>query len=93
MQPDPELYKKLRVNGSLEKILKNIEIFNKIKEKHYPKSKIITRVSGVKVNEQQSFDSMKKLWSGLVDQVAFVDYNPWESVYSTPKNDIVKPCS
>jgi|MDTC01.2.fsa_nt_gb wyosine [tRNA(Phe)-imidazoG37] synthetase (radical SAM superfamily) len=90
---DPELYKKLRVNGSLEKILKNIEIFNKIKEKHYPKSKIITRVSGVKVNEQQSFDSMKKLWSGLVDQVAFVDYNPWESVYSTPKNDIVKPCS
>jgi wyosine [tRNA(Phe)-imidazoG37] synthetase (radical SAM superfamily) len=90
---DPELYKKLRVNGSLEKILKNIEIFNKIKERHYPKSKIITRVSGVKVNEQQSFDSMKKLWSGLVDQVAFVDYNPWESVYSTPKNDIVKPCS
>jgi MoaA/NifB/PqqE/SkfB family radical SAM enzyme len=90
---DPELYKKLRVNGSLEKILKNIEIFNKIKEKHYPKSKIITRVSGVKVNEQQNFESMKKLWSGLVDQVAFVDYNPWESVYSTPKNDIVKPCS
>tara|TARA_B100001093_G_scaffold71799_1_gene62366 strand:- start:5738 stop:6922 length:1185 start_codon:yes stop_codon:yes gene_type:complete len=90
---DPELYKKLRVNGSLEKILKNIEMFNKIKEKNYPKSKIITRVSGVKVNEQQNFDSMKKLWSGLVDQVAFVDYNPWESVYTTPKNDIIKPCS
>ena len=90
---EPELYKKLRVNGNLNKILKNIEMFNRIKEKHYKKSKIITRVSGVKVNNEQNFESMKKLWSGLVDQVAFVDYNPWESVYTSPKNDIDKPCS
>lgn len=90
---DPELYKKLRVNGSLKKILKNIEMFNNIKEKQYSNSKIITRVSGVKVNNEQNFDSMKKLWGSLVDQVAFVDYNPWESVYTSPKNEIKKPCS
>ena len=36
---------------------------------------------------------MIKLWSGLVDQVAFVDYNPWENSYQKPSNDIQEPCS
>ena len=30
---DIETYKRLRVNGSLEKVLKNLELFNNIKEK------------------------------------------------------------
>lgn len=36
---------------------------------------------------------MVKLWGGLVNQVAFVDYNPWENTYLKPKNDIVEACS
>ena len=36
---------------------------------------------------------MKKFWGVLVDQVAFVDYNPWENSYEKEKNDIIKPCS
>ena len=90
---DEKLYSKLRVNGSLSKILKNIELFNKIKDSQYPGSKIITRVSGVKVSEAQSFSDMEKLWGGLVDQVAFVDYNPWENSYEKDSNEIIEPCS
>ena len=90
---DEKLYAKLRVNGKLDKVLKNIELFNNIKEKKYKKNKIITRVSGVKVNNEQSIDSMVNLWGGLVDQVAFVDYNPWENVYDSKENNIKKPCS
>ena len=30
---------------------------------------------------------------GLVDQVAFVDYNPWENSYEKISNDIKEPCS
>ena len=78
---DPELYKKLRVNGSLETTLKNIKLFNQIKDKLYSKNKIITRVSGVKFSKEQNFDNMMSLWGELVDQVAFVDYNPWENSY------------
>ena len=44
-------------------------------------------------NDKQNFDEMIKLWSGLVDQVAFVDYNPWENSYQKPSNDIQEPCS
>ncbi len=90
---DKELYAKLRVNGNLDTILRNIENFNKIKETKYSEKKIITRVSGVKVDNNQDIDSMQKLWKDLVDQVAFVDYNPWENVYGRDHNSITKPCS
>ncbi len=90
---DSDLYSKIRVNGKLEKVLKNIQNFKRIREKHYARSKIITRVSGVKINDQQNFTEMKKLWSELVDQVAFVDYCQWENVYKMRSNEILKPCS
>lgn len=90
---DEQLYEKLRVNGSFQEIIKNIKLFKLIREKHYPKAKIITRVSGVKVNQSQNFEDMKNFWNEVVDQVAFVDYCPWEDVYSSKKNDLKKPCT
>ncbi len=90
---EEKLYSELRVNGNLKKVLKNIENFQKIKNTQYPKTSIITRVSGVKFNEKQDFNKMIKLWNGLVDQVAFVDYNPWENSYEKEPNNIEEPCS
>ncbi len=90
---DENTYKKLRVNGDLKKVLNNLELFNTIKEKYYPETNIITRVSGVKVSDDQNFDDMKSIWGGLVDQVAFVNYNPWENSYDKENNEIIEPCS
>ena len=90
---DEKLYAKLRVNGKLSTVLKNIERFHNIKEKQYSNKKMITRVSGVKFSKEQNFDDMKNLWQGLVDQVAFVEYNPWENSYDKSHNEIVEPCS
>jgi len=90
---DEKLYSKLRVNGSLKKVLNNIENFNKIKDNHYKDSKIITRVSGVKYSDDQNFEDMEKLWGNLVRQVAFVNYNPWENSYEKEANSITEPCS
>ncbi len=90
---DENTYKKLRVNGDLKKVLGNLELFNTIKEKYYPETNIITRVSGVKVSDDQNFDDMKSIWGGLVDQVAFVNYNPWENSYDKESNEIIEPCS
>ena len=55
----------------------------------YSTNSIISRVSGVKFSDEQNFDEMIKLWNGLVDQVAFVEYNPWENSYNKPTNNIV----
>lgn len=87
------LYGKLRVGGKLDKVLANIELFQKIRTEHYSDSKIITRVSGVKYCEEQNLAEMEKTWGGLVDQVAFVNYNPWENVYETAPTGIEPPCS
>ena len=87
------LYSKLRVNGSLSKVLKNIENFKRIHETKYANNPIISRVSGVKFNNEQNFNSMEKIWGDLVDQVAFVNYNSWENSYNKPPNGIVEPCS
>lgn len=90
---DEELYAKLRVNGRLDKVLENVRMFSDIKAKHYPQSRTITRVSGVKFSDQQNFVDIEKFWSEYVDQVAFVDYNPWVSVYDAKPTAIDAPCS
>ena len=91
---EENLYSQLRVNGSLNKTLKNIELFSKIREKHYSDSKLITRVSGVMYDrENQDIDSMVQLWGSLVDQVSFVNYCPWENIYKAEPNNIKEPCS
>ena len=87
------LYSQLRVGGKLEIVLANIERFQRIRTTQYADAGLITRVSGVKVSATQNIQSMQKLWGDLVDQVAFVEYNPWENTYKQPVNDILTPCS
>jgi len=87
------LYSRLRVNGSLDRVVRNVELFYNIKEKYYPSSRLITRVSGVRYDSSQNMEEMESFWSDYVDQVAFVDYNPWENVYDTDKTRINTPCS
>ena len=87
------LYSQLRVKGNLERVLTNIRRFQEIQKRDYPDSKMITRVSGVKYSVDQDINEMEQLWGDLVDQVAFVDYNPWENTYQQPLNDVLTPCS
>jgi radical SAM protein with 4Fe4S-binding SPASM domain len=87
------LYSQLRVKGNLDRVLTNIRRFQEIQIRDYPDSKMITRVSGVKYSKDQDINEMEQLWGNLVDQVAFVDYNPWENTYEQPINEVTTPCS
>lgn len=87
------LYSKLRVGGKLSVVLANVERFQRIRKTLYPDSRIITRVSGVKFDDRQDLDSMQKLWGDLADQVAFVNYNPWENSYLRDLTKVNAPCS
>ena len=87
------LYSRLRVNGNLDRVVRNVELFYNIKEKYYPSSRLITRVSGVRYDSSQNMEEMESFWSDYVDQVAFVDYNPWENVYDANKTGVNSPCS
>ena len=90
---EKEEYAKIRVNGNLDKVVKNLEMFNNIKDKYYKKSKLITRVSGVNFSSSQSFDNMLKFWNSYVDQIVFVKYNPWENSYLSPETNVNEACS
>lgn len=86
-------YGKLRVGGDLKKVLAKVELFSQIRAKHYPNSRMITRVSGVKVPGSSGLDEMEAFWGKFVDQVAFVNYNPWENAYEAPLSGVETPCS
>lgn len=90
---DADLYASLRVNGKLERVMENVRRFAEIKARYYPNSRTITRVSGVRYSDKQDFASIESFWGDYVDQVAFVNYHPWESAYESEPNGITKPCS
>jgi len=65
-----------------------------IKERDYPESRMITRVSGVAFDrDRQDHAKIEAFWREFVDQVAFVDYNPWENAYDNEPNGITEACS
>ena len=86
-------YSRFRVGGRLERVVKNIKRFHEIREKQYAHSTTISRVSGVKVPGSDDIDHMEHFWGDWVDQVSFVDYNPWENTYQQPVNNITTACS
>jgi organic radical activating enzyme len=90
---DPDLYARLRVRGELQRVLDNVRRFAEIRAKHYPNSRTLTRISGVQYSQEQDFAAVEAFWHEYVDQVAFVDYNPWESAYEVPANGLTTPCS
>ncbi|MFM8878804.1 MAG: radical SAM/SPASM domain-containing protein [Verrucomicrobiota bacterium] len=91
---DPVTYPQLRVNGNFGKVMGNIRRFMEIKEREYPDSRTITRVSGVAFDrERQDHVAIESFWSEFVDQVAFVDYNPWENTYDNAANGVDEACS
>jgi wyosine [tRNA(Phe)-imidazoG37] synthetase (radical SAM superfamily) len=89
---DKESYEKIRVKGKFEKLLKNLETLKKAKE-NFKNCKTVIRVSGVRINEEQSLEDMSKVYSDMCDAITYVKYVPWESSYNNPVNDIKEPCS
>ena len=92
-EKDKESYEKIRVNAKFEEIMKNLEQLKNIREKHYNKSKLMIRISGVKINNKQNFEDINSFYKEFADEIALVNYNPWESAYDNPENEIKDPCS
>ena len=90
---DKESYEKIRINGNFDKTIKNLELFNNIRDKHYNRNDKIVRISGVKICKNQNISDMKKKWGNLADIIAFTNYTPWESSYENEINNITSACS
>ena len=88
-----ETYEKVRVKGRFDQVLQNIINFNKLRNEEYKQSKCITRISGVKVLEEQDIDQMTSFWKEHVDEVAIKPATPrWDS-YNNEKYYKKEPCT
>ena len=78
-------YESIRVKGIFENVLNNIIKFKDIRDREYPDSKCVTRISGVKVNKEQDTIKFKEFWQKYVDHVVMVEMeNRWDT-YHNPK--------
>jgi len=88
-----EEFESLRVGANFEKVLENIKKFVEIKEKNYPDSRIVTRISGVKMLDEQDPEKFKEFWENIVDFVVMVNALPKWDLYSNSKEEMSKsPC-
>ncbi|MDB3873563.1 SPASM domain-containing protein [Pelagibacteraceae bacterium] len=72
--PYREEFNKIRVKGDYDKVLTNIKNFMRLK-KELKSDTPITRVQMVLMKENQSqWEDFKKLFDGVVDTIAWVDY-------------------
>ena len=79
-----EEFESLRVGANFEKVLNNIKLFKEIKEKEYPNSLCITRISGVNVGKQDPI-KFKEFWEKYVDYVVMVKMLDRWDVYNNPE--------
>jgi radical SAM protein with 4Fe4S-binding SPASM domain len=87
-----ETYESIRVKGKFEEVVNNIKNFNKIRKNEFPNSKTTTRISGVKVNNNQDINQMTDFWERYVDQVSIKSAIPRWDTYNNKINNITKPC-
>lgn len=92
-EKNKENYERIRVNANFDKIMENLELLKNIREKNYKNSKLRIRISGVKINSKQNAEDMNNFYNEFADEIALVNYDPWESAYENPENDIKDPCS
>ena len=92
-EKNKENYEKIRVNAKFEKIMRNLDLLKNIREKKYKNSKIKIRISGVKINTEQNVEEMNQFYKEFADEIALVDYLPWESAYDNEINNIEAECS
>ena len=92
-EKDKATYEKIRVNANFDKIMKNLELLKNIRKKNYSNSKIRVRISGVKINTNQNVKDMNKFYNEFADEITLVNYDPWQSSYENPTNEIEEPCT
>ena len=90
---DKKLYEEIRVKGKFDRVIDNIKMFNRIKDEHYPESKIMTTASGVFFHEDQDSKSYTDFFSKLVDNVAAVNIeNRWNTYANETHPETDTPC-
>lgn len=83
-----EEFESLRVGANFEEVLSNIKKFKEIKEKFYPNSRCVTRISGVQVSDKQNPKKFQEFWEQYVDFVVMVKMLTRWDLYKNSKDQM-----
>ena len=90
---EKRLYEEIRVRGNFDDVLRNVRMFQEIRSKHYPDSKLRTRVSGMFLGPEQDADGFVRFWSELADNVGYAHVrNQWDTYANRIEPDNLEPC-
>tara|TARA_R110002074_G_scaffold262734_1_gene434853 strand:+ start:731 stop:1879 length:1149 start_codon:yes stop_codon:yes gene_type:complete len=88
-----DLYERIRVRGKFDTVIKNIKMFNEIRQASYPDSDIVTTASGVFFHEEQDIEKYTNFFTKIVDQVAAVAMeNRWDTYANELHPEETAPC-
>jgi hypothetical protein len=88
-----ELYERIRLRGNFDEVYANIARFHDIREKHYPDSRLSTRISAVRFRDDQNPVEFREFWSPIVDEVSMKDAQlRWDTYANPVDQDKVSPC-
>ena len=89
---DKKIYEKIRKFANFEKVLANVKRYCEIK-KDYKNCKTVTRVSGLKVYDEQSEEGFHKFWGQYADEIVFKKVaERWDTYNNKLNEDLLKPC-
>ena len=90
---DKKIYEEIRKFSNFELVLKNVKRYNEIK-KSYKKNNTTTRISGVKVRDDQDAEKFHKFWSKYADEVVFKKaFAKWNTYENDPHPELTDPCA
>jgi len=92
-----KVYEKYRPSisgkGNFIEVRDNVRRFHQIRKQHYPESKIVTRISGVQVGEDQDPKGFSEFWSPVADEVGMKPaYERWDTYNNEKHPDLISPC-
>ena len=91
---DKRIYEEIRVKGNFDEVKANVEQFREIRARHYPQSRLHTRVSGVRFRADQDPEAFKSFWLQFVDDVGYVEVeNRWDTYKNALRPELRHPCT
>ena len=88
-----ETFEKIRYKAKFSKVLENVKMINNIRDKHYPDSKTVIRISGIDCLPEQKLENFYEFWGGLADEITKQPAEErWDTYSNSLHPELTKPC-
>ena len=89
----PEVFEIMRKNAKFDKVLDHVKLLNRIRDKYYPESNTVIRISAVEYLPEQDRGAFAEFWDELADEITIeLAQERWDTYNNTILPDLTTPC-